>query len=299
MRRPPLLLTAAVYFASDFFLSDVYRAYPAGSIARNLDFINAMCYDYHGSWNTSATGAHAAFYDPTSNVSSSYGLSSWVRAGVPRSKVIMELPLYGKTWKLKDPNINGVGAPAVGVGPGDVGILFYYQVVAFNRDNGAKVVFDRATVSSYSYAGTTWIGYDDVTSTTTTKIMLAKNMGLGGYFFWALSYDVDWQISIQGLGLAAIDGAMSGQYSLALFYGPMRIKKKLAKKMRQNRPIPHWIRMRTDNTIRFDSMLAQFLIISSSADFLVLPGLNLLLSTAFAERFCIIFRIDFYLAEMV
>ena len=29
-----------------------------------------------------------------------------------------------------------------------------------------------------------------------------------------------------------------------------RIKKKLAKKMRQNRPIPHWIRLRTDNTIR-------------------------------------------------
>ncbi|KAG0502509.1 hypothetical protein HPP92_002581, partial [Vanilla planifolia] len=28
-----------------------------------------------------------------------------------------------------------------------------------------------------------------------------------------------------------------------------RIKKKLAKKMRQNRPIPHWVRMRTDNTI--------------------------------------------------
>uniref|UniRef100_A0A0E0GE29 60S ribosomal protein L39 n=1 Tax=Oryza nivara TaxID=4536 RepID=A0A0E0GE29_ORYNI len=28
-----------------------------------------------------------------------------------------------------------------------------------------------------------------------------------------------------------------------------RIKKKLAKKMRQNRPIPYWIRMRTDNTI--------------------------------------------------
>ncbi|MBA0731972.1 hypothetical protein Gogos_016090, partial [Gossypium gossypioides] len=27
------------------------------------------------------------------------------------------------------------------------------------------------------------------------------------------------------------------------------IKKKLAKKMRQNRPIPYWIRMRTDNTI--------------------------------------------------
>nr|CAD1831902.1 unnamed protein product [Ananas comosus var. bracteatus] len=32
-----------------------------------------------------------------------------------------------------------------------------------------------------------------------------------------------------------------------------RIKIKLAKKMRQNRPIPHWIRMRTDNTIRYNA----------------------------------------------
>ncbi|PIA45707.1 hypothetical protein AQUCO_01600145v1, partial [Aquilegia coerulea] len=31
------------------------------------------------------------------------------------------------------------------------------------------------------------------------------------------------------------------------------IKKKLAKKMRQNRPIPNWIRMRTDNTIRYNA----------------------------------------------
>ncbi|KAI5065453.1 hypothetical protein GOP47_0020148 [Adiantum capillus-veneris] len=31
------------------------------------------------------------------------------------------------------------------------------------------------------------------------------------------------------------------------------IKKKLAKKQRQNRPIPHWIRMRTDNTIRYNA----------------------------------------------
>ncbi|KAL4313796.1 hypothetical protein AHAS_Ahas15G0020900 [Arachis hypogaea] len=32
-----------------------------------------------------------------------------------------------------------------------------------------------------------------------------------------------------------------------------RIKKKLGKKMRQNRPIPYWIRMRTDNTIRYNA----------------------------------------------
>ncbi|KAG5624137.1 hypothetical protein H5410_009355, partial [Solanum commersonii] len=31
------------------------------------------------------------------------------------------------------------------------------------------------------------------------------------------------------------------------------IKEKLAKKQRQNRPIPYWIRMRTDNTIRYNA----------------------------------------------
>lgn len=36
------------------------------------------------------------------------------------------------------------------------------------------------------------------------------------------------------------------------------IKKKLAKKMRQNRPIPYWIRMRTDNTIRFITSQSPF-----------------------------------------
>ena len=33
----------------------------------------------------------------------------------------------------------------------------------------------------------------------------------------------------------------------------LRIKVKLAKKLKQNRPIPQWIRMRTGNTIRYNS----------------------------------------------
>ncbi|KAI8904342.1 ribosomal protein L39e, partial [Gorgonomyces haynaldii] len=32
-----------------------------------------------------------------------------------------------------------------------------------------------------------------------------------------------------------------------------RIKKTLAKKQKQNRPIPNWIRFRTDNTIRYNA----------------------------------------------
>ncbi|CAM9920714.1 unnamed protein product [Pylaiella littoralis] len=32
-----------------------------------------------------------------------------------------------------------------------------------------------------------------------------------------------------------------------------RTKVTLGKKMKQNRPIPHWIRLRTDNTIRYNA----------------------------------------------
>ncbi|KAJ9141107.1 hypothetical protein P3X46_031682 [Hevea brasiliensis] len=195
-KKAPLLLTAAVYFSVEFLWDEIYRKFPVEPMKNNLDWINVMCYDYRGSWDTTATGAQALLYDPKSNISTSYGLASWIRAGMPQHKVVMGLPLYGKTWKLKDPNVNGIGAPAVGVGPGDDGVLIFSEVVKFNKKNRATVVYDAETVSTYSYAGSTWIGYDD-TMSTTTKIGFAKAHGLRGYFFWAISFDDEWEISTQ------------------------------------------------------------------------------------------------------
>jgi large subunit ribosomal protein L39e len=37
-----------------------------------------------------------------------------------------------------------------------------------------------------------------------------------------------------------------------------RTKQKLGKKMRQNRPIPQWIRLRTGNTIRYNAKRRQW-----------------------------------------
>lgn len=194
--RSPLLLTAAMYFSVEFFLGPVIRTFPVPSISKNLDWVNAMCYDYHGSWDTTATGAHAALFDPKSNISTSYGLQSWINAGLPRSKLVMGLPLYGRTWKLKDPKLNGIGASGVGLGPGNQGTMTYSQVENFNKENNATVVFDMETVSTYSYAGTSWIGYDDVRSTT-VKIGYAQALRIRGYFFWQVAGDQAWKISRQ------------------------------------------------------------------------------------------------------
>ncbi|XP_050229927.1 class V chitinase CHIT5b-like [Mercurialis annua] len=201
-KQPPLLLTAAVYFSVEFLWSNVYRKFPVESMKNSLDLINVMCYDYRGLWDTSVTGAHAALYDSNSNISTSYGLESWVRAGMPRHMIVMGLPLYGRTWKLKDPNVSGIRAPAVSVGPGN-GVLTFSQVEKFNKENNATVVYDVETVSTYSYSGLSWIGYDDTLSTS-AKIRFAKAHGLRGYFFWALSFDNEWKISRQAVKAWAI-----------------------------------------------------------------------------------------------
>lgn len=197
--RPPLLLTAAVYFSVEFLVYGNYRKYPTESIAKNLDWASPMCFDFAGSWDKTATGAHAALYNPNSKstVSTSYGLKSWIRAGVPGEKLVMGLPLYGKSWTLKDPNLHRVGSPAVDVGPGDEGVMTLTEVEKFNKENKATVVFDSKTVSTYSYVGSIWVGYDDVVSTT-VKIGFAKAHGLRGYFFWAISLENNWRVASQG-----------------------------------------------------------------------------------------------------
>lgn len=179
--KPRILLSASVYFSSNFFLTDPPRTYPGTSIRKYVDSINPMCFDYHGSWNTTVTGEHALVYDTSSNVSTSYGISSWRKNGVPPLKLVMGIPMYGRTWQLKDSNDHGIGAPAIGTGPGG-GTMFYKDIADFNSANNAAVVYDNSTISTYPYAGTNWIGYDDTTSIK-NKISYAKAQGLGGYFF--------------------------------------------------------------------------------------------------------------------
>ncbi|XWS70367.1 hypothetical protein CRYUN_Cryun03dG0042000 [Craigia yunnanensis] len=157
--RAPLLLTAAVYFSVDFFLDEVYREYPVSSITQNLDWVMD-------------------------------------KSRLPRGKLVMGLPLYGRTWQLKDPNSHEIGSAAVAVGPGDDGALTFVEVEEFNKKNGAKVEHDMDSVSTYSYVGSTWIGYDDDISAT-LKIGFAQALGIRGYFFWALSFDSEWKISRQ------------------------------------------------------------------------------------------------------
>lgn len=202
--RAPLLLTAAFQCSVEISWP-VRRSYPVQSLNLNLDWINAMCYDFHGMWEN-FTGAHSALTDPNSKLSTSYGLNSWIQAGMNSKKLVMGLPLYGRTWTLANPNVNKIGSPAVGPGPTSDptdNVLTYDEVVQFNEANNATVVYDEATKSTYSYTRRVWIGYDDARSAV-AKVRYAQSLGLRGYFLWALGYDKGWVIA------RAASGAFGG-----------------------------------------------------------------------------------------
>ncbi|KAI3958282.1 hypothetical protein MKW92_021105 [Papaver armeniacum] len=192
--KAKLGISISVFFAPDLRLksSRRYVQYPAETIAAKVDFVNVMCYDYAGYWDTSCTGSIAALKNKSGGkYCTSYGIQEWIKAGVPSKKLVMGLPLYGRTWKLRDQSNNGIGAPAVGIGPQDgstEGYMLYHNVVAFNKTKNATEVYDNKTESYYSYSGTDWISYDGVKSVK-AKVKYAKDQNLGGYYFFSIGQD--------------------------------------------------------------------------------------------------------------
>ncbi|MCL7034728.1 hypothetical protein MKW94_017317 [Papaver nudicaule] len=137
-----LEISAAVYFNPDLELeSSEGRRYPTEEIVNNVDFVNVLCYDYAGFWDTSRTGSLSAIYHENSPYCTSFGIRKWKEAGLPPKKMVMGLPLFGRTWKLirDEDNNGGIGATAVGTGPEDSaqdkGCMLYRNVVTFNLDH--------------------------------------------------------------------------------------------------------------------------------------------------------------------
>ncbi|XP_048352586.1 chitotriosidase-1-like isoform X2 [Sphaerodactylus townsendi] len=179
-RKEKLLLTAAV--AAGKTTSD--KAYEISKISQNLDFINLMTYDFHGSWEK-VTGHVSPLYLDTDSA-----VQYWKSKGAPAEKIVLGIPLYGRTFTLFSSQ-TGPKAPASGPGTHgtftqEAGFLAYYEVCIFKQSATTKMIPEQKV--PYSFKGNQWVGYDDIDSIK-TKVKYLKQNNLGGAMVWAMDLD--------------------------------------------------------------------------------------------------------------
>ncbi|XP_061434274.1 chitotriosidase-1-like [Lethenteron reissneri] len=187
-----LLLSAAVAAAK----STVAAAYEINLIHEHLDFINLMSYDLQK--QNGKTSHHSPLYASKSIIQTDTVESSvqtWLRGGVPPEKLVVGLPLYGRSFTLSTTS-TGIGAPVSGLGSAgpytkEKGILAYYEVCPLLNSGYKRVWLDDQKVP-YAYRSIyrsgQWVGYDDIPSYR-QKVCWLKLKGLGGAMMWSLDMD--------------------------------------------------------------------------------------------------------------
>lgn len=167
---------------------DKYNTMQLKEMSQIIDTFNLMAYDFAGSWD-STSGHQANLYPSKSNpkstpFSADKAIQDYIAAGVPRSKIVLGMPIYGRTFE----QTAGLGQPFTGIGPGswENGIWDFKAL----PKAGSQVIYDQEAGASYSYdsATKTLISFDTV-DMVQKKVDYLKNQGLGGSMFWEASAD--------------------------------------------------------------------------------------------------------------
>ncbi len=153
-------------------------------IAEHLDYLNLMAYDFAGPW-TGRTGHHAQLFappapQPATGASGQAAVEYLLRQGVPASKILLGVPLYGRSF---------LGADNVGQGfSGHGGDDGTFDCKHLPRP-GSQEFVDQQVGAAFCVGGDGgFVSYDDA-QTVRIKAAWAKRNGLGGLFYWTGTAD--------------------------------------------------------------------------------------------------------------
>jgi chitinase len=126
-----------------------YSLLPLSDIANTIDYFNLIRYDYAGSWDTNS-GHRANLYKSSSNPTATKfsihdAIKSYLSAGIPASKIILGIPIYGRSFE----NTADLGKSHNGSSAGTwkPGVRDYKSLLKA----GATEYYDSEACAAYSY----------------------------------------------------------------------------------------------------------------------------------------------------
>ncbi len=162
-----------------------------GEVQKHLDFINIMTYDFYSGYNTQ-TGHHAnlspSIKPEMDKNSVHHAVKIHLEAGIPKEKLNVGIPFYGRMWGGVHANRNnGLFAPA----RTHAEIIYYRTIKEEHLNNpDSKVFWDDKAQVPYLYNATDsiFISFENQRSIA-IKLEYVKEQELSGVMFWEYSDD--------------------------------------------------------------------------------------------------------------
>ena len=197
----PLLLSVAAGGTDDFL-----EHTEMGKVARSVDTVNLMAYDYYEPGSEPITGNHAPLYaDPADprHISADTSVQHYEEAGVPARKIVLGVPFYGHIWG---------NVPATNHGLFQTGSIVpdafvHYSDIENNLlHHGFTRYWDALASVPYLYNSEKkeFVSYEDPESLA-LKCAYVQRMHLGGIMFWEYGGDAS------GALLDTIDRGLFGK----------------------------------------------------------------------------------------
>ncbi|MEI8092714.1 MAG: glycoside hydrolase family 18 protein [Spirochaetales bacterium] len=173
-----------------------------GAIAKLVDFLNLMTYDYHGAWDDTTNHLAPLYADPESpeyrwpsgrKLNVDGAVQYYLENGVPAAKLNVGIPMYGVAWQVPAASPKGLFVKEAAGAQIDksvkTGIVDYASVQQLVA-KGLHPFWDEASHASYLWDKDSglFVSYDDNRSTL-DKLDYVIERKLGGVMFWELSQD--------------------------------------------------------------------------------------------------------------
>lgn len=179
-----LLLTAAVGGFKQFLQhTEMDKA------ARFLDYVNLMTYDYFQDSSGVAvhhTGLYSSKNYPMQD-NADKAVRDYMACGVPVNKLVIGMAFYGRSGRVKNDSINGLGMPITSLmGSGG----YTYIKDSLRHKDGFRYYRDRKAKAPYLYNSTTrqFISFDDEWSVRSKCNYVARKK-MAGIMFWEYADD--------------------------------------------------------------------------------------------------------------